>query len=103
MASVLKPEESGTMGITINLPASLRRFADDRNDIVVEASTVAEALAELGRLYPQLGDRVLAANGRVRSFVRIFVNTRDVRELKDDGTPVCAGDTITLVPAIAGG
>lgn len=91
------------MGITINLPASLRHFADGRNGIVVEASTVAEALAELSRLYPPLGERVFASNGQVRTFMRVFVNARDVRELNDHGTAVCAGDTITLVPAIAGG
>jgi molybdopterin converting factor small subunit len=72
-------------------------------EIPVEASTVREAIAAVDRAYPGLATRVLDDNGGIRRFVNVFVADEDVRFLDGLDTVLVAGQTVSLVPAVAGG
>ena len=92
------------MGVTVKLPSTLRRFAFNLDQVTVEnANTVLDALKRVVEEHPRLHSRLFANDGQFFSFVSVFVNSQDIRNLQREATPVKAGDTITLIPAIAGG
>jgi molybdopterin converting factor small subunit len=90
--------------MTIFLPTPLRPFAAGQSSVAVEASTVAAALGALTQSHPELRNHLYTAEGRLRSFVNVYLNDEDVRYLPaGDATAVTAADTLTIVPSIAGG
>jgi molybdopterin/thiamine biosynthesis adenylyltransferase/rhodanese-related sulfurtransferase/molybdopterin converting factor small subunit len=91
------------MSVTIQIPTPLRRFTGESGDVEVEGATVEEALADLTRRHPSLKAHLYTADGTLRSFVNIFLNDDDVRHLERGATRVAAGDTLTIIPSIAGG
>ncbi len=91
------------MAVTILIPAPLRRFTNEQASVQVEAGTVAEALAALDAEYPGIRDRICEPDGRLRRFVSVFVNGRDVRSLEGLETPLRDGDEVGIIPAMAGG
>jgi MoaD family protein len=90
------------MAVTVIIPTPLRPFAGRQSSVDVEARTVGEALDALSSRYEDLR-RHLFADGRLRSFVNVYVNQEDIRNLQKDQTPLHDGDTIMIVPSIAGG
>ncbi len=91
------------MRTTIRLPAPLRAYAEGHTDLSVDAASVSEALAQLTARYPRLRPHLFGEDGALRSFVNVFVNQEVVRHLEGDPTALKEGDTITLVPSVAGG
>jgi adenylyltransferase/sulfurtransferase len=89
--------------VSVRLPSLLRHFASGSGDVPIEAETVDEALDQLVRLHPSLRERILASDGRVRSAVRVFLNSRDVRDLDERSRTLHSGDVLMIVPAISGG
>ncbi len=86
----------------ILIPAALRRFTSDQNAVEVEAGTVDEALKALVTRFKPL-EAHLFQDGKLRSFVNVFVNDEDIRHLQKGATVLKAADTISIVPSIAGG
>jgi adenylyltransferase/sulfurtransferase len=91
------------MSVEIRLPTALRAFADKQDKIVVEAKNVGEALNALFSRHDRLKTQLLSADGTLRSFVNVYVNDDDARDKQGLATPVKDGDTVLIVPAIAGG
>ncbi len=91
------------MSVEIRLPTALRAFADKQEKITVEAKTVGQALDVLFGRHDRLKAQLLAPNGTLRSFVNVYVNDDDARDKQGLDTPVKDGDTVLIVPAIAGG
>ncbi len=91
------------MSVTIQIPTPLRRFTGESGDVEVEGATVDEALADLTRRHPSLKAHLYTADGTLRSFVNVFLNDDDVRHLDRGATRVAPGDTLTIIPSIAGG
>jgi sulfur-carrier protein len=91
------------MSIRVRIPTPLRSATGGRAELQVEATDVGGLLERLWREHAPLRDRICDEEGRLRSFVRLFVNDEDVRFLQDLRTPLSAGDTVAIVPAIAGG
>jgi sulfur-carrier protein adenylyltransferase/sulfurtransferase len=89
--------------MTIHIPTPLRPYADKKDAVEVPARTVGEALAALVSRYPELRRHLYAEDGALRAFVNVYLNDEDVRYLKKDATPVQEGDTLSIVPSIAGG
>ncbi|HEX5758249.1 MAG TPA: molybdopterin-synthase adenylyltransferase MoeB [Thermoanaerobaculia bacterium] len=87
----------------IHIPTPLRRFTGEAGELPVEGTTVEEALRDLVRRHPALERHLYADDGRLRSFVNVFKNEEDVRYLQRENTPVGEGDTLSIVPSIAGG
>lgn len=91
------------MSVTVQIPTPLRAFAGGQGEVEVAATTVGEALKGLTSLYPALGRHLFNDQGVLRSFVNVFVNDEDMRHSQGDATPVKAGDTVLIIPSIAGG
>jgi len=91
------------MVVKLKIPTALRHFVDNQESVQVQAATVGEAIKHLIDSYPTLKHHIMTDNGDLRNFVNVYVNDQDIRNLKNVGTPVKDGDTVTIVPAIAGG
>lgn len=91
------------MTIAIRIPTPLRKFTDNQESISVEGATVGEALSQLTERHPELRGRIFTDDGSVRRFVNIFANSEDIRFQENLETAVSDGDTVSIVPAIAGG
>lgn len=91
------------MAITVMIPTPLRQFTGNSDAVSVEGQTVAEALKNLCTKHSALQKHLYMDDGRLRSFVNVYVNDEDIRYLQKDGTPVSPNDTISIIPSIAGG
>ena len=91
------------MSVTVQIPTPLRRFTGDHGEVQVEGATVGEAMQDLTRRHPALQRHLYGDDGALRTFVNIFLNDDDVRHLQREGTPVASGDTLSIIPSIAGG
>lgn len=91
------------MSVNVKIPTPLRSMTGGRAEVPVDAQTVGEALEKLSREFSGFGDRVLDDNGEVRRFINVFVNQDNIRDRQNLGTEVVAGDTISILPSIAGG
>ncbi len=87
----------------ILIPTALRQFAGKQDSVEVTGGTVGELLQELASRHPDLKRQLFSEEGKLRSFVNVYVNDEDIRYLDKDATAVAAGDTISIVPSIAGG
>ena len=90
------------MSVNGTIPTPLREHTEGKDSVEVQGSTVKEVFQDLGRQYTSITDRLLDGE-KVRRFVNIFVNDEDIRYLQDMDTPVSDGDTISIIPAVAGG
>jgi adenylyltransferase/sulfurtransferase len=91
------------MPVTINIPTALRQFAGGNSRIEVEATTAAEALTGLTLVHAELQRHLYNEKKDLRSFVNVYVNDEDIRHQSGGDTPLNDGDTIMIVPSIAGG
>ena len=89
-------------GITIRILTPLRGYVDNQAHVEVHGSTVAEAMSDLTRRYPQLHGQLYEGD-ELRSFVNVFVNGQDLRSLGGPPAALAPGDQLTIIPAIAGG
>jgi molybdopterin converting factor small subunit len=91
------------MAVTIVIPTPLRQFADGAAQLVFEANNVGEALDSLTTSYAELRKHLFTDQNALRSFVNVYVNDEDIRHAQALDTPVSDGDTVMIVPSIAGG
>lgn len=91
------------MAISIQIPTPLRRFTDEQGEVEVKGATVGDALKSLVERHKALEPHLYGEDGKVRSFVNLFLNDEDVRYLDQGETPVKDGDTLSIIPSIAGG
>src|SRR5919197_5020153 len=91
------------MAVTVFIPTALRQFAGDRAEVAVDARTVGEALDKVTGEHAELRRHLYSEQGALRNFVNVYVNDEDIRAAQRLDTPVKEGDTISIVPAIAGG
>jgi len=85
------------------IPTPLRQFAEKHDAVELTGATVAEVLAALTTKFPDLRKQLFNDEGKLRSFVNVYLNDEDIRYLKKDATTVAPGDTLSIVPSIAGG
>ena len=90
--------------MTIHVPTPLRAYTNGQESVPVNAATVAAALEELVATYPALRNNLFGADGKLRSFVNVYLNEEDIRYLpaKED-SPTSPSDELTIIPSIAGG
>ena len=91
------------MSLTIRIPTQLRTFTGGSGEVEVEATSVGDALKALDAAHPGLADRLFDESGQLRRFVNVFLADEDVRFLDGLATPVVEGQTLSIVPAVAGG
>jgi sulfur-carrier protein adenylyltransferase/sulfurtransferase len=91
------------MATRVLIPTPLRPFTDKHDAVEVNGATVGELLADLTRQYGGLKKHLYTDDGRLRSFVNVYVNDEDIRYLQKEQTPVKDGDTVSIIPSVAGG
>jgi len=91
------------MAVTVRIPTTLRPMTGGNAQVKVEASTVAEVLKALDAAHPGFTDKIVDENGELRRFVNLFVADDDIRFLDGMNTLVPDGETVAIIPAVAGG
>jgi molybdopterin synthase sulfur carrier subunit len=91
------------MSVSIRVPAQLRTLTGGVGEVAVEGSTVGEALKALDAAHNGFAERLFDDSGNLRRFVNVFLADEDVRFLGGLDTPVTEGQTLSIVPAVAGG
>ncbi len=91
------------MTVSIRIPTTLRTLTGGSSEVQVEGATVGEALQSLESAHPGFKERLFDDEGGLRRFVNVFVADDDVRYLDGINTPVPDGETIAIIPAVAGG
>ena len=89
--------------VTVKIPTPLRPVTAGLAEVKVEGSNVGEILQKLNAQYKGFGDRVLDEGKTVKRFINVFVNEDNIRDKKELDTEVKNGDTISILPSIAGG
>ena len=89
--------------VRIRIPMPLRTYTNGADEVVVEASTVRDALAALTARHEGVQPRVLAPDGELRQFVNVFLGSRNVRTLQGLATTLDGDDVLSIIPAVAGG
>jgi adenylyltransferase/sulfurtransferase len=87
----------------VHIPTPLRQYAGKRAAVDVNGGTVEDALANLVSQHHELRRHLFTDDGKLRSFVNVYVNDEDIRYLQKERTPVKEDDTLSIVPSIAGG
>ncbi len=91
------------MPVKVFIPTPLRGYTGDRESVELPGESVKEVLAELVGRHPALQKHLYGENGKLRNFVNVYLNDEDIRYLKREETPVSDGDSLSIVPSIAGG
>lgn len=91
------------MPVAVRLPTVLRPAAAGQSTIEVEGSTVGEVFDFLIREHPALKDQLLTGDGELHRHLNVFLNDDDIRYLGKLAAKVQDSDTLTLMPAVAGG
>jgi molybdopterin converting factor small subunit len=90
------------MSIEVRIPTILRPFTKDQKAVSAAGANLSALITDLDQQYPGIGDRLLE-NGALRRFINIYVNDEDVRFLGSLEAQLKDGDSVTILPAVAGG
>ena len=88
---------------TVRVPTQLRTLTGGASEVPVEGATVGEVLKALDAAHPGFQDRLFDEGGKLRRFVNVFVAEEDIRFLQGLDSAVAEGQTVSIVPAVAGG
>ncbi len=91
------------MSCQVKIPTPLRRHTEGASSVQVQGQRVREALDNLQSRYPSIGERLFDGRGQVKPHLNVFLNNEDIRFLQGLDTPLRDGDTVVLLPALAGG
>jgi len=91
------------MATKILIPTPLRPFTDKLDAVEIDGATIGEVLQNLTTKYAGLKQHLYSPDGKLRSFVNVYVNDDDIRYLQKDQTPIKPGDTVSIIPSVAGG
>ena len=87
----------------IIIPTPLRKFTGNQSTFETKGNTIKEAISELVGSHPNLSRHLLDDNNNIRSFIRVYLGENDINQLQKEETTVANHQTISIVPAIAGG
>ena len=91
-----------TPEIDIRIPTILRPYTGGEKSVQASGSTLAELVSDLDRRFPGMGERLLE-DGKLRRFINVYLNDEDVRVIGSLDAPISSGDSLTILPAVAGG
>src|SRR5688500_7636017 len=91
------------MSIEVRIPTVLRKHTAGEKKVSAEGATLRELVADLDRTNAGLGEALVAGDGTLHRFINVYVNDEDVRYLGGTETPLSDGDTVSILPAVAGG
>ena len=91
------------MAVTVRIPTTLRPLSGGASSVEVEGGALSDVIKQLDAAHPGFADRLLDEEGQLRKFVNVFVDDDDVRYLEGLATQVPDGQTVSIIPAVAGG
>src|SRR5438128_1035268 len=91
------------MSVNVLIPTPLRKLTNEQESVSATGATIGQVIDDLERQFPGFGARLTDDSGNLRRFVNIYLNEEDIRFLAGKETPVKEGDSVSIVPAIAGG
>src|ERR1700730_8733793 len=91
------------MSVKVIIPTALRQHANNEDELQLNSRDVRSALQELVTSFPNLKRYLYSENGRLRNFINIYLNEEDIRYISGENTPLKDGDTLMIVPSVAGG
>lgn len=91
------------MSVTVRVPTTLRTLTGGESEVAVDGATVGDVLTALDAAHPGFRDKIMDDGGNLRRFVNVFVADDDVRFMDGLATPVPDGETLSIIPAVAGG
>ncbi len=91
------------MATRILIPTPLRPYTDKHEAVEADGATIGDLLADLTRKHAGLKAHLFNDQGKLRSFVNVYLNDEDIRYLQKELTPVSASDTVSIIPSVAGG
>ena len=87
----------------VKIPTPLRRLTNEKDEVSTSSTSVKSMITDLESQFPGIKDRLCDENGEIRKFINIYVNEEDIRFLKGPDTEIKDDDTVSIIPAIAGG
>ena len=90
------------MAVEVRIPTILRTYTGGEKVVTAEGTSLQELIANLDATYAGIGERLVDESG-LRRFVNVYLNDEDVRFLDGLATEVTDGDSVTILPAVAGG
>ncbi|MDP9069450.1 MAG: MoaD family protein [Actinomycetota bacterium] len=91
------------MAVEVRIPTVFRKFTDGSSNVELEPGTIADLVDQLEARYPGMREQLLTSEGQLHRFVNVYVNDEDARYLEKLDTKVADGDTVSLLPSVAGG
>jgi molybdopterin synthase sulfur carrier subunit len=91
------------MSVNVRIPTTMRPISGGSSTVQVEGATLGDVLKALETAHPGFGERLFDESGALRKFVNVFVADDDVRYLEGLDTKVPDGETVSIIPAVAGG
>jgi molybdopterin synthase sulfur carrier subunit len=91
------------MAVKVRIPTPLRKFTQGADEVSAQGNNVKAIVEDLDKSFPGIKERICDETGKVRRFVNVYVNGDDIRFLQNLETSLKEGDSISIVPAIAGG
>ena len=87
----------------VRIPTVFRKFTGGESSVELEPGTVSDLISQLERRYPGMSEQLLTPEGDLHRFINVYVNDEDARYLEKLDTKVTDGDTVSLLPSVAGG
>ncbi|MEX2394314.1 MAG: ubiquitin-like small modifier protein 1 [Actinomycetota bacterium] len=91
------------MSIDVKIPTVLRKHTGGEAQLAVRGGTIRELIDDISGRYPEFREKVLSGEGELHRFINVYANDEDVRYLEGLDTKVNDGDTVSILPAVAGG
>ena len=91
------------MSIQVKIPTVLRKHTDGNAVVDATGGTIRELIEDVGGRFPEFKDQVVGTDGQLHRFINVYANDEDVRYLDGLDTSVKDGDTVSILPAVAGG
>lgn len=89
--------------VKVRIPTPLQKLTQNKMEVEANAETVAGLVEDLEKRFPGIKERLCDETGKIRRFINIYVNEKDIRFLENEKTKIKDGDEISIIPAIAGG
>jgi molybdopterin synthase sulfur carrier subunit len=87
----------------VKIPTPLRRLTNEKDEVSISSNSVKQMIVDLESQFPGIKDRLCDENGEIRKYINIYVNEEDIRFLQGPDTDIGEEDTVSIIPAIAGG
>ena len=91
------------MAVEVKIPTVFRKFTDQRSTVEVDPGTVGDVIDQLDKRFPGFRGQLITDAGELHRFINVYLNDEDVRYLEKLDTKAAEGDTISLLPSVAGG